>query len=58
MHHVVDTKLEVKIYGREHHCYVVIRDHNGEYEVDITPNGETLTYKETLNGKPVEASAA
>ena len=53
MHHVVDSKLEVKIYGREHHCFLVIRDNNVEYEVDIMPNGDRLTYKETLNGQPV-----
>jgi hypothetical protein len=56
MHHVVDSRLEVKVYGREHNCFLVIRDHQGEYRLEIKPDGETLAYEETLNGEPVKGS--
>ena len=57
MHHLVDTKLEVKIYGREHKCYVLVRDRNGEYEVEITPTKDgTLDYVEMIDREPMNKS--
>ena len=54
MHHLVDTKLEVKIYGREHKCYVLVRDRNGEYEVEITPTSDgRLGYVEMIDRVPI-----
>ena len=54
MHHLVDTKLEVKIYGREHKCYVLVRDRAGEYEVEITPTKDgRLDYVELFDRVPV-----
>jgi hypothetical protein len=58
MHHLVDTKLEVKIYGREHKCYVLVRDRTGEYEVEITPTEDgRLDYVELFDRVPVEATS-
>jgi hypothetical protein len=54
MHHLIDTKLEVKIYGREHKCYVLVRDRAGEYEVEITPTKDgRLDYVELFDRVPV-----
>ena len=54
MHHLIDTKMEIKIYGREHHCYVLVRDASGEYEVEITPTKEgKLHYAEMLDRQPI-----
>ncbi len=59
MHHLIDSRLEIKIYGREHKCYVLVRDGHGEYEVEITPtdNG-TLAYTELKNRVPIKGHEA
>lgn len=58
MHHLVDTKLEVKIYGREHKCYVLVRDRAGEYEVEITPTKDgRLDYVELFDRVPMTEGA-
>ena len=57
MHHLVDTKLEVKIYGREHKCYVLVRDRAGEYEVEITPTEDgRLDYVEFFDRLPITSA--